>query len=178
MLKLLDFIEGNEDIIVTDYYTLENRTFTMVDRNNGSIVQVPIEFYATTPSIANLTRSRPEAYLIPRPWSSVAERLSILGLRVQTLDYSYRSTVEALNITSSSLKGTIYEGHVLNTVTTEPISKDVVLPAGSFLVSTRQKNAALAFITLEPENIDSYVTFGIVPVEEGDEYPIYRVMGE
>ncbi|KAF7188298.1 Carboxypeptidase 2 [Pseudocercospora fuligena] len=173
-----ELIESNEDIVVTDYYTLENRTFTMVDRNNGSIVQVPIDFYATTPSVANLTRSRPEAYLIPRTWSPVVERLQILGLEVQTLDYSYRGTVEALNITSSSLEGTIYEGHVLNSVTTEAMRKEVSLPAGSFLVSTRQKNAALTFIALEPENIDSYVTFGIVPVEVGDEYPIYRVLRE
>lgn len=29
----------------------------------------------------------------------------------------------------------------------------------------------------QPENIDSYVTFGIIPLEENDEYPIFRVMG-
>ncbi|EME80267.1 uncharacterized protein MYCFIDRAFT_31716 [Pseudocercospora fijiensis CIRAD86] len=173
-----EFIKSDEDIVVTDSYTLQNRTFTMVDRKTGSIVQVPIDFYATTPSVANLTRSRPEAYIIPRPWHEVAERLRILGLEVETLDSAYRGTVQALNITSSSLEGVIYEGHVLNTVTTEPKEKEVLLPAGSFWVSTRQKNAALAFIALEPENVDSYVTFGIVPVEAGDEYPIYRVLKE
>lgn len=54
--------------------------------------------------------------------------------------------------------------------------REVVLPAGSFRVSTRQKNAALAFIALEPENIDSYVTFNIIPVSAGDEYPVFRLM--
>lgn len=45
-------------------------------------------------------------------------------------------------------------------------------------MSTRQKNAALAFIALEPENIDSYVTFNYIPLETGDEYPIFRVMAD
>lgn len=172
-----DFIQSTDDIVVTDSYALTNCTFTMVDRRDGSIVQVPIDFYVTTPSVANLTRARPEAYIIPRTWADIIERLEILGLEVQTLEHEYRGSVQALNITSSSLDTEIYEGAVLNTVTTEPMEREVVLPAGSFWVSTRQKNAALAFIALEPENIDSFVTFNIIPMIEGDEYPVFRVMG-
>lgn len=103
-----EFIDSSEDIVVTDYYTPTERTFTMVDRNNGSVVQVPIDFYTTTPSVANITRARPEAYLIPRTWADVAERLEILGLEVQILEHEWRGSVEALNITSSSLAGEIY----------------------------------------------------------------------
>ena len=61
------------------------------------------------------------------------------------------------------------------TVTTEAKEREIELPTGSFRVSTRQRNAALAFIALEPENSDSYVSFNIIPVERGDEYPIFRV---
>ena len=171
-----DFINGNNDIVVTDSFTPSVRNFTMVNRTSGEIEQVEIDYWITTPSVANLTRSRPEAYLIPRTWSDVATRLENYGLEVQTLDYEYRGTVEALNITSLKLAKELYEGHVLNTVTTETSYKEVSLPVGSFLVSTRQKNVALAFIVLEPENIYSYVTFNLVPVGVGDEYPIFRVM--
>jgi hypothetical protein len=172
-----EFIDGDDEIVITDYFEPINRTFTMVDRRNGSVVQVPITFYETTPSIANLTRPRPEAYLIPRTFTDVVDKLSTMGVSATRLDYEYRGTVEALNITSSSLETSLYEGTVLNTVTTETIEKEVYLPSESWLVSTRQKNAALAFIALEPENIDSFVSFNVVPVEEGGEYPIYRVMG-
>jgi hypothetical protein len=55
------------------------------------------------------------------------------------------------------------------TATTQTSEREVRLPEGSFLVSTRQKNAALAMVALEPENIDSYVSFNIVPVKESDE---------
>ncbi|EME42521.1 hypothetical protein DOTSEDRAFT_89896 [Dothistroma septosporum NZE10] len=174
-----EFVNSKDDIVVTDVSRFIERPFTMVDMNNGSIVQVPIDFYDTTPSTAKLTRTRPEAYLIPRTWISIAERLQILGLDVDILDYEFRGAVEAYNITSSSLATGITEGHVVNAVTTSALVKDVHLPAGSFLVRARQKNAALAFVTLEPENVDSYVSFsGIIPLNTGDEYPIYRVMAE
>jgi hypothetical protein len=173
-----EFINSDEDIVITDSYVPENRTFTMIDQRNGSVVQVPIDFKRTTPSIANLTRSRPEAYIIPRTWIDVAERLEILGLKVEKLDYEFRQTLETLVIESSTVEPQLYEGTYLNTVTTNTTTREVVLPVGSFYVSTRQQNAALAFIVLEPENIDSYVKFNIIPVKAGMEYPVFRIPRE
>lgn len=171
-----DFINGQAEVVVTDSSDVITRPFTFVDINSGSVVQVPVNFSATTPVNANLTRPRPEAYLIPKAWADVAERLRVYGLQVQELPNVFRGQVEALNITTAKFADTYYEGVVLVTVTTTLKTIEVDLPPGSFLVSTRQKNAALAFIALEPENIDSLVAFNIIPVEAGDEYPIYRIM--
>ncbi|KAI6765449.1 hypothetical protein HG530_006519 [Fusarium avenaceum] len=173
-----EFINSDDDIVITDSYVPENRTFTMVDTRNGSVVQAPIDFQRTTPSIANLTRSRPEAYVIPRTWSDVAERLEILGLKVEKLNYEFRRTLDTLTIESSTVDPDLYEGTYLNTVTTNSTSREVVLPVGSYYVSTRQQNAALAFIALEPENIDSYVAFNIIPLKAGMEYPVFRIPRE
>lgn len=170
-----DFIDSDDEIVVTDTFPLTQRTFTMIDNRNGSIVQAPINYYQSTPSTPDLTRARPEAYIIPRAWADVAERLEILGLEVEKLDHGFRGPVEAMVVTNSTLGQTIYEGHVLNTVATESYTREIVLPPGSFRVSTRQKNAALAFTALEPENVDSYVMFSIIPLTEGDEYPIFRI---
>lgn len=171
-----DFIDSKEDIIITDYTEVSERLFTMVDATNGSIVEVPIQFASTTPVTANLTRSRPESYLIPVAWSGLAERLQVSGLKVEKLNKPWSGTVEALNVTSAELSNAYYEGVVLATITTEVKEKEVKVPAGSFLVSTRQKNAGLAFVALEPENIDSYASANIIPLEVGDEYPVYRVL--
>lgn len=171
-----EFIESDDDIVVTDYSKTEIRPFAMVDKKNGSVVHPPVRFASTTPSLANLTRSRPEAYLIPVAWSEVAERLRVAGLEVETLDEPFEGTVEALTITSTELDTSYYEGVVRVTATTKTSERELSLPKGSFRVSTRQKNAALAMVALEPENIDSYVSFNIVPVESSDEYPIFRVM--
>lgn len=148
----------------------------MVDRSTGDVVQLPIEFENNTPATANLTRSRPKAYLIPPAWADLAERLTVSGLDVEKLTDAYSGTVEAYNITSASLSRSYYEGAVLSSVTAEPVEKTVSLPPGSFLVRTNQRNAGIAFNALEPENIDSYVSFNIVPLEAGDEYPVYRIL--
>ncbi|KAI0406494.1 carboxypeptidase [Xylaria palmicola] len=170
------FIVSNDDIVVTDYQNPTTRPVPFIDVTNGSLVQLPTNWLSTTPTTANLTRSRPEAYLIPRTWSDLAVRLRESGVIVETLDYEYRGTVEALKITSASPARAYYEGAIQVTVTTEPYQRALRLPVGSFRISTRQKNAALAFVTLEPENIDSYVRFNLIPVETGDEYPIFRVL--
>ncbi|OJJ52411.1 hypothetical protein ASPSYDRAFT_164803 [Aspergillus sydowii CBS 593.65] len=170
------FIESADDIVVTDYSETKIRPFTMVDRENGSVVHPSVRFASTTPSFANLTRSRPEAYLIPVAWVELAERLRIAGCEVETLDKPFEGPVEALTITSAEIDAAYYEGVIRVTATTESSERELRLPKGSFRVSTRQRNAALAMVALEPENIDSYVSFNIVPVEEGDEYPIFRIM--
>ena len=169
------FIDSDDDIVMSDSQPSENRTFTFVDIRNGSLVQAPIEFLSSTPAIANQTRTRPEAYLIPRNWMDVAERLKIMGVEMEELKYEYRGPVQAYNITSSTLEDEYYEGVVRNHVTTSPfVKEDLVLPVGSWRVSTRQKKAAQAFIALEPEIAESFVSFSIIPVGEGAEYPIFR----
>ncbi|UPK96953.1 hypothetical protein LCI18_007888 [Fusarium solani-melongenae] len=170
------FIHSKDPIVITDSSKVQDRLFTMIDHTNGSVVKVPVKFASTTPTTANLTRSRPEAYLIPVAWADLAERLRVSGLEVETLKSEWSGTVEALTITSSKLSTSYYEGVVLATVTAEAKEQELKLPAGSFLVSTRQKNAGLAINALEPENIDSYASFNIIPVEKGDEYPIFRVL--
>lgn len=169
------YINSDDPIVLSDSQPSSNRTFTMVDVRNGSVVDVPVEFRTSTPAVANLTRSRPEAYLIPRNWGAVADRLRILGVEVEELKYEFRGDVEAYNITSSTLDDEITEGIVRNTVTTEPyVKRDLWLPAGSWRVSARQRKAALAFITLEPEGWASFTSFGVLPVGAGYEYPIFR----
>lgn len=90
------------------------------------------------------------------------------------MEHVFEGEIQVYNITTSSLGRAYYEGAVLNTVTTESLMQAVTLPAGSFFVSCSQKNAGLAFVALEPENIDSYVSFGIMPMEVGDLYPVFR----
>lgn len=194
---IADFISSQDPIVLTDSTSLTNRTFQMIDTTSGALVDVPIQFASTTPATANLTRPRPEAYLIPRGWADLVPRLEASGLEVEQLNYAYSGHVEALEITSSELDDSYYEGAVLSTLRAQTVQREIVLPVGSYWVSTRQRNAALAMVALEvsyplldllrwcdwsltgdlqPENIDSYASFNIIPVVEGDEYPIFRVM--
>ncbi|KAH8197252.1 hypothetical protein TruAng_008574 [Truncatella angustata] len=151
-----DFTNSDEDIIISDYSDTVDRNVTFIDTNTGEITRVPTRWKSTSPTIANLTRTRPEAYLIPRAWHDLAGRLRDSGVEVQTMDHVFQSTVETLEITSARIADYYYEGGIKVTVETKPVDRNITLPGGSFWVSTRQKNAALAFATLEPEGIDSY----------------------
>ena len=96
-----DFIASDDDIIITDYRESEIRPYWMIDTTNGSAVRPPVEFTSSTPAFANLTRARPEAYIIPVAWAGLAERLMASGLEVETMDEPFSGTVEAFNITST-----------------------------------------------------------------------------
>lgn len=170
-----DFINNDDDIVVTDKPFETQINWEYIDARNGSVVQVPVTFLNTTPLDAVLTRRRPEAYVFSRAWSDVAERLRYSGVQVDELRADFKGEVEAFNITAANLSTSKYEGIARSTVETESITKEVHIPAGGYWVSTRQKNAALAYSVLEPENIDSYATFNVLPVNVGDEYQVYRV---
>ncbi len=174
------FIASDDPIVLTDYPNPVSRTITFANRATGALEQVPVTFLSTTPTTANRTRARPEAYLIPRTWSALADRLRDAGVEVETLADGYRGPAEALTITSAQVAGGYYEGAVQVTVTADlgPREGGLALPPGSFRVGARQKNAAFAFVALEPENVDSYVRFNLIPVEVGDEYPIFRIPRE
>ncbi|KAF6815476.1 carboxypeptidase 2 [Colletotrichum plurivorum] len=170
------FIASTDDIVVTEVARPTNITWQFIEASTGALVDVPALFLNTTPVVANLTRARPEAYVFSRAWADVAERLRVAGVDVQTLRADFRGEVEALNVTRADVSASKYEGIARTTVETSPVKKEVRIPAGGFWVSTRQKNSAHAFVTLEPEGIDSYATFNILPVTVGDEYQVYRVL--
>lgn len=170
-----DFISNDEDIVVTDAPFEEQINWEYIDARNGSVVQVPVTFLNTTPLDAVLTRSRPEAYVFSRAWGDVAERLRYSGVQVDELRADFTGEVEAFNVTVAELSTSKYEGLARTTVETESFTKVVSIPAGGYWVNTRQKNAALAYSVLEPENIDSYARFNVLPVNAGDEYQVYRV---
>ncbi|KIV96674.1 hypothetical protein PV10_00508 [Exophiala mesophila] len=70
---------------------------------------------------------------------------------------------------SSSLSPHRIRKRIMTTVTTS-IAKTDEIPRGSFVLDTRQKNAGLAFMALEPESEASFATSGILDgVMEEDE---------
>jgi hypothetical protein len=170
-----DYIENVDEIVITDKAFETQIEWEFIDGRNGSLVQVPVTFFNTTPLDAVLTRKRPDAYVFSKAWHDVAERLRVMGVVVDELRSDFTGEVEAFNITSAELATSKYESIVRTTVETESFQKEITIPAGGYWVNTRQKNIALAYVVLEPENIDSFATFNILPVGEGDEYQVYRV---
>lgn len=78
-------------------------------------------------------------------------------------------------MTEATLAESKFHGIVQTAVRTESRSRRVRISAGGFRVNTRQKNGLYALITLEPENTASFVTYNIIPLDVGDEYPVFSV---
>jgi hypothetical protein len=171
------FIESDSDIIVVDQARVTDSTIAFIS-SNGSIVDVPVQFNNNTPSEVILTRPRPEAYIFSPAFEDVAERLRVLGVEVEVLPDEWTGTVETLTVDSVSLESSRNDGIVRSTVVTTPGSREITFPPGAFRVSTRQKNAAYAFVVLEPENRSSYVTYNLFSLERGEEYPLFRIPRE
>ncbi|KAM0322043.1 hypothetical protein ACHAQA_009786 [Verticillium albo-atrum] len=150
-----EFIASNDDIIVTDTPRPTNVTWEWVDARNGSVIDVPVVFQNTTPLVPILTRSRPEAYVFPGAYEDVAARLRAKGVKVDVLENGFQGEVEALEVRTAELATFKFEGTAQTTVTTETVRRQLTLPPGGFYVSTRQKNAAYVFVSLEPEHTSS-----------------------
>ncbi|KAH7368872.1 carboxypeptidase 2 [Plectosphaerella cucumerina] len=170
------FIESTDDIIVNDTARVHETTWEFINAQDGTLVHLPVTFHNSTPTIPDLTRARPEAYVFPRAFSEVAERLRVSGVEVEELTEPFDGEVEVLRVTRATVDSAKYEGIAETNVETEPFRKRVRIPAGGYRVSTRQKNAAFALVTLEPENRSSYARYNLVDLVRGAEYPIFRVL--
>ncbi|KAF4979044.1 hypothetical protein FZEAL_4675 [Fusarium zealandicum] len=140
------------------YKVLKTIDTAIEDFIQSDDAMVPAEFKYSVPTVANLTRSRPETYLIPLNLAPISERLSNSGVEAETLAYECRGTAQAYNATSAKLDDGFYESVVRDTATTEPSEKKLLMPAGRLRVSSRQKNAAMAFVALEPESDVSFIS--------------------
>ncbi|KAH4157026.1 hypothetical protein HBI68_201710 [Parastagonospora nodorum] len=170
------FTESNDDLVVLDDYQITSKQIPFFEKDSGKLVNVTVRSQNSDPTRILLTRPRPRAYIFSRAFAPVAERLHILGVNVTQLSADYIGTVEALVIETAEVAEAKFEGIAQTSVTTRTSTRQVKIPKGGFWVDTRQKNAGYAFALLEPEGVGSVVRYNIVPGEEGDEYPIFRVI--
>lgn len=159
-------------------YQLTNKTVQFIDAANGSFVDVPVISQNEDPAVVVLKRARPRACVFSRAWGDVAKCLRILGVQVDTLKDDFVGSVEVLVVQNATLAKTKFEGIAGTTVVTGATMRNATIPAGGFYVETKQKNAAYAFVQLEPENEASLAYYNVIPLEVGDEYPIFRVSQE
>jgi hypothetical protein len=170
-----EFLKGGGEIIVLDKSRPHNTTWEFINANSGALVDVPVVFNNNTPSETVLSRERPQAYVFSKAWGDVAERLRTLGVEVEVLKKDFEGDVGTLTVTKATLGTAKSHGVVQTAVETNSGSRRVTIPAGGFRVDTRQKNGLYALVTLEPENTASFVTYNIIPLEVGDEYPVFRI---
>ncbi|WP_340673460.1 M14 family metallocarboxypeptidase [Brevibacillus agri] len=171
--------KANDDdklVITSENKLIPNQSLVVVDVAQAKKVSVPIDWVSSTDAYPVLERERPTAYIMPAAYHDVAAKLKKLGVEVSKLSEETTVPVERYTVSENKVNTTYENGHFTNEVTTNVTKTTKTFPAGSYVFSMAQPNANFIALALEPESVDSYVTFNFIPVEAGDEVPVYRYM--
>lgn len=164
-----------EDVTVNSTRTPFKEDISVIDLDSYKLIDMTVTMRDAKKAEPQLVRDQPEGYLIHKDLAELVDKLKVLGLTVETLKAEKTFQVESYIITDYNRDETTYEKMNLQTVETNIIKKEITLPAGSFEISTNQKNAALLYEILEPEAPNSFISFGVLKTELNQELPIYRL---
>lgn len=166
---------SNETLTVTSSRTPFKEDISVIDLDSYELIDMTVTVRDAKKAEPKIKRNKPEAYLLHKDLGMLVDKLTVLGLDVETLSEAQAVKVESYLITDYNRDETTYEKMNLQNVETELIEKEITLPAGSFKISTNQKNAALLYEILEPEAPNSFISFGVLKTELNQELPIYRL---
>lgn len=102
----------------------------------------------------------PAAYLIPRQWESVIERLELHGILLEKLKRDQKLPVELYKLTGAKWQPRPFEGRLGVTYNIDLVHDSVLYPAGTVIVQLHQPAAKVAVHLLEPGAPDALVRWG------------------
>ncbi|MBK7426857.1 MAG: M14 family metallopeptidase [Saprospiraceae bacterium] len=141
-------------------YTAEKipSTFTGKDRtfyNQEKPFEKELPFY--TYSTASLEVDIPEYYIIPPAYHQVLQRFEENNVEMYKLKESIETDLIQYKIDDFKTVSQPYEGHYLHhDIKVSPISLNKEIPAGSYIVPTKQFAIRYIMETLEPQADDSF----------------------
>ncbi|MFD2565211.1 M14 family metallopeptidase [Aquimarina rubra] len=99
----------------------------------------------------------PTAYIIPKGWWSVIDKLDLNQISYKTLEKDSTISVELYHIKEYKSRKMPYEGHYLHYSTTvEKGTETITFKKGDIIIPTDQKGFRYLIDTLEPEAPDSF----------------------
>ena len=107
-----------EQIVISYKKEKSPYILNMIDVYNKTIVPIDIVLHNGLACEATKTRARPNYYLVEKKLTQVVEKLSILGLKIDTLQYDELLEVESYIITSQRKSPALFQGFYENIVTT------------------------------------------------------------
>ena len=147
-----------------------------IDVSTKELISIDMVVNDAWYSKPTLSRAKPTAYIILPGNEQVIHRLKVLGLEVQTLDKATVMEVESYRVNSYNRDAELFEGVHRQTVETALEISEKEIPAGASMVYLNQAKGNLAIEVLEPESINSFVSFDVLPTELNAELPIYRYL--
>ena len=159
----------------------------MINPRSGKPMRIMIESVATPTSmtvydgfVSTATRRVPDAYIIPVSANGlhdiVEQKLREHGILVEQRDAASRVAVEQFLIAEVRRADQLFQGHRTTSLTGRFERRDVDVPAGSFVVSTKQPLGRLVFYLLEPESDDGLTTWNFLDtaLKPGGAHPVVK----
>ena len=123
------------------------------------------------------TVPRPRGYLVLPGWPQIEQRLRGQGLRVAKLSQPAEIEVETMRVDEPQPAPGSYQGLTRVTAKVERAAERRRIPAGSLWIPAGQPDFELAVQLLEPDAVDSLLSWGLLSsIFEGKEYIDSRVL--
>jgi hypothetical protein len=123
------------------------------------------------------TVPRPRGYLVLPGWPQIEQRLRGQGLRVEKLIKPVELEVEAMRAADPKPAPSSYQGLTRMSARIERTAERRRIPAGSLWVPADQPDFEVAVQLLEPDAVDSLLSWGLLSsIFEGKEYIDPRVL--
>lgn len=101
--------------------------------------------------------SIPKAYIIPKQWLQVIERLQLNGVEMTQFEKDSSITAQVYYIEDFNTRSTPYEGHYLHSDTqVSQTTEQVFIQSGDYYVPTTQAARMYLLAALEPQATDSF----------------------
>ena len=151
-----------EEVVIKYEKEKTNYTLDMIDVYQTKIVPVNVLVNNSLKCEPVLTRKRPKYYLIDSSLTVVVEKLIVLGLEIDTLEFDELLQVESYEITSQKKSPIKFQGFYENIVNTTIVQEEIIMPKGTFIVPMNQKRSNIAVETLEPEMLSGFLRFNVI----------------
>lgn len=165
-----------QEVVIKSKRSTAGESVKFIDVSTAEYIMIDLVVNDAWYSTPTLTRPRPTAYIILPGNDQVVHRLKVLGLEVQSIGEAKKVEVELYRVTNYKRDAELYEDVRRQTVQTELNRIEKEIPVGSSIVYLNQPKGNLAIEVLEPEGINSFVSFDIIQTNLNVELPIYRYL--
>jgi hypothetical protein len=165
-----------ENLVVVANKPQEVQTIRAISLKDNSEISIDVKVNNALKCTPVLERKRPIAYLILPEQKILADKLIILGLKVEELNQDKKIKVEAYTVSSIYVNPDEEEGYNSQKAETSISNIEKSFPKGTFIVYLDQKNSKIASEVLEPESENGFVKFETIKVIKNQELPIYRYL--
>ncbi|NME71643.1 M14 family zinc carboxypeptidase [Flammeovirga aprica] len=170
--------ELKESVVIKQEKATIKTNYTCIDLATEEKKTIEVVMTDGLQMKAKKSRDRPFAYILLPKEEKAAQKLEILGCKVEKLSSNKTLNVEAYEVEKNTVSIVKWENIYLRRLKTKITSISKEFPEGSYIVYLTQEHANVAPPALEPENDNSFFTFRVIDgtFNEGSELPVYRYM--